>query len=283
MKALVKESIPCSGIAQVLCETDSSDDDIETTKPVHITDIAKCSFDLTDFKHRLRTTYTSQECAVISAHFQRSKDWFANRVGRLTSSLFGKAKGFKDTSDASPLVAAVMGRSEPVVNQYMQYGIDREAVARTLYIDHQRSQGHRDLHVQETGLIINSEWPHLGSSPDGMVKCTCCGEGLLEIKCCASRQDLTPKQVALDPTYPSVYLDESDCVALKPNSHWFSQVQGQMAICHRPWCDFVFYTNRGISVSRVHFDAGYWEDMLQKLSTFYDKYIFPALTTQSLS
>lgn len=44
-------------------------------------------------------------------------------------------------------------------------------------------ESHADMSVVECGLVINPEWPHLGASPDGIVQCTCCGKGVLEIKC----------------------------------------------------------------------------------------------------
>ena len=37
--------------------------------------------------------------------------------------------------------------------------------------------------VELTGLHINPSSPHLVASPDGIVSCFCCGDGLLEIKC----------------------------------------------------------------------------------------------------
>ncbi len=55
------------------------------------------------------------------------------------------------------------------------------------------------------------------------------------------------------------------------------QVQGQMAICSRKWCDFVIYTNKGISVQRIKFDESFWKDMLLKLKSFYVTSVLPKL------
>jgi len=50
---------------------------------------------------------------------------------------------------------------------------------------------------------------------------------------------------------------------------YFAQVQGQMGIGGRKWCDFVVYTNKGISIERIHFDASFWKELRSKLLDFY--------------
>ncbi len=42
---------------------------------------------------------------------------------------------------------------------------------------------HTNVTVHGSGLLINPHWPFIGASPDGIVCCTCCGKGTLEIKC----------------------------------------------------------------------------------------------------
>ena len=42
---------------------------------------------------------------------------------------------------------------------------------------------HKDTNYRECGLFIHRDKQHLAASPDLLIVCTCCGEGLLEIKC----------------------------------------------------------------------------------------------------
>jgi len=43
---------------------------------------------------------------------------------------------------------------------------------------------------------INPHYPHLGASPDTLIKCTCCvGEGIVEIKCPFSGREYRPDQL----------------------------------------------------------------------------------------
>ena len=45
-----------------------------------------------------------------------------------------------------------------------------------------------------------------------------------------------------------------------------------MAIGERLWCDFVVYTPKEISIERITFDPEYWDNVLTKLTEFYDNY-----------
>ncbi|CAC5355674.1 unnamed protein product [Mytilus coruscus] len=58
-----------------------------------------------------------------------------------------------------------------------------EPVARRKYKCILLQRKHQDLKVEETGLYIDTKKGYLGSSPDGMVECSCCGSGVLEVKC----------------------------------------------------------------------------------------------------
>ena len=53
-----------------------------------------------------------------------------------------------------------------------------------------------------------------------------------------------------------------------------------MAIGQRPWCDFVIYTTKGLSVERIQFDNDYWTNtLLPKLESFYDNCIAPEVVS----
>lgn len=119
----------------------------------------------------------------------------------------------------------------------------------------------------------------MGASPDGLVQCKCCGNGLLEIKCTYTHKDLSPEEVAtMDKNY-FVYMDDSNNVKLKTNTSWYYQIQTQLGVCDRKWCDFVLYTQKGISVDRISFDNTLFEMIaIASNSNFvFNKYVIPAL------
>ena len=61
---------------------------------------------------------------------------------------------------------------------------------------------------------------------------------------------------------------------------YFAQVQGQMALSGRAWCDFVVFTHKGIHVERIKYDHGYWTTkLLPKLKQFFDNCFAPELVS----
>ena len=57
------------------------------------------------------------------------------------------------------------------------------------------------LQVVPSGLIINPELPWIGASPDGMVTCTCHGDGVLEMKCQFNSKDCSLTESCKDPSF----------------------------------------------------------------------------------
>ena len=53
-----------------------------------------------------------------------------------------------------------------------------------------------------------------------------------------------------------------------------------MALTEREWCDFIVYTEIGISVERIKFDSDFWNShLLPKLSTFFDNSLAPEIVS----
>jgi len=49
---------------------------------------------------------------------------------------------------------------------------------------------------------------------------------------------------------------------------------------YKKWCDFVVYTNNGISVERINFDPLFWNDMILKLKSVFINSVLPKLVQQ---
>ena len=116
---------------------------------------------------------------------------------------------------------------------------------------------HRNFSVAKLGLCLHPEYPHLGATPDGFVSCNCCGEGLVEIKCPYKCRDVILSSI--DDT--SFYLKTDGIgtkLSLLENHDYYYQVQGQLALCEKPCCDFVCWTTKDIHVEKIKRDAEFF-------------------------
>lgn len=157
---------------------------------------------------------------------QGSPEWFALRAGKFTASRFSmlmaKTRSGPAASRRNLIALLAIERMtgacvETYQNAAMQRGIDLEPEAREAYEDLMM------VDVHETGIVIHSDYDYVSMSPDGMVG----DDGLVEIKC---------------PSAEAKHLD-----ALLKGSHaaeykW--QIQGQLWVSGRKWCDAVSYDPR---------------------------------------
>jgi len=156
---------------------------------------------------------------------QRTDDWFAARLGKVTASrvadVVAKTKSGYSTSRENYMAQLVCERltgkpAESFTNSAMQWGTDTEPLARAAY------EAHMDVLVDEVGFIDHPAIVNSGASPDGLVG----ADGLIEIKC---PNTATHIDTLLNQAVPKKYAD---------------QIFWQMACTNRDWCDFVSYDPR---------------------------------------
>lgn len=156
---------------------------------------------------------------------QRTEEWFAARLGKVTASkvsdVMAKTKSGYGASRATYMSQLLVERltktrAEGFTSAAMQWGTDTEPKARTAY------EFITDMNVVEVGFVNHPFIEMSGASPDGLVD----DLGMLEIKC---PNTSTHVQTLLDEKIPKRYVD---------------QMQWQMACAEREWCDFVSFDPR---------------------------------------
>jgi len=191
---------------------------------------------------------------IIKDIDQGSEEWLQLRQGVVTASNFSKIITSTEKESATLEKFAhelasqkmLMKSEEHYKNATMQRGNDLEPFARQAY---QESLASFEL-VEEVGFII-SDCGDYGCSPDGLV-----GEdGLLEIKC---PQATTHLQYLLDNKLPTQYIQ---------------QVQGQLWVSNRKWCDFVSYHPDFITKQLLVIRVGRDEEFITKLDKLVSKTI----------
>ncbi len=201
--------------------------------------------------------------------------WKQQRLGALTASILHRAARYKGNDSGNYVVQEIMGTSKFHGNIATAYGLQNEAIAKKLYAKLMEKE-HQQCKVISSGLLINSDNPLLRASPDGLVSCRCCGQGVLEIKCPFSNpwKTMTGEEIARKGNY-HLKLGENNDVQLKRTSPWYTQIQTQMAVAQYSWCDFVVFTQKKphITVERILYDKAYFENVCQKAVNFYDRFV----------
>lgn len=151
---------------------------------------------------------------------QRSPEWFALRhqyplTASKAQAIANSGKGLETVIWEKLAEAHSSGDPDRYGNVHTERGVELEPQARTLY------ELERGVSVEEVGFVTNEKVsPVAGASPDGLVE----KDGLIEIKCFDDTKHfkMVVEGVVIDPEYM-----------------W--QMQMQMLLTGRKWCDFIAY------------------------------------------
>ena len=131
--------------------------------------------------------------------------------------------------------------------------------------------------VFQTGLWVNPTFPFLGCSPDGLVD----DDGLLEIKSLKvfkenTIEDVTSGNVSIAKDVLSrqcFSIKDGKCY-LKTSHSYYYQIQMQLLVTERKFCDFVLYAQQGpVSTERIYVDVDARDDILSNLTAFWERVI----------
>jgi len=128
--------------------------------------------------------------------------------------------------------------------------------------------------IKTCGLFIDSENPYLGAFPDGLID----EDGLVEIKCLLSAEDLTAEEAIKTLPRLRAIFDRNNKNKLNRNHKYFYQIQGQLNITKRDYCIFVLWTPKSLKTVYVHRDKEFWQNrMLPLLKRFYYECMLPEI------
>ena len=134
------------------------------------------------------------------------------------------------------------------------------------------------LQVVPSGLIINPELPWIGASPDGMVTCTCHGDGVLEIKCPYNSKDCSLSESCEDSSFCLV-MGEEGVKTLKTDHKYMYQVQAQMHVAEVSYCDFIVWTqhNQEVFTQRIPYDPVFFHNAYPRVVEVIKTGVLPEL------
>ena len=111
---------------------------------------------------------------------------------------------------------------------------------------------HDNFKLSDAGLFTDQTNPFLGASPDGMVECRCCGEGVVEIKCPYCHNQDLPHDDDDDNSF--CMINKKGVWSLKRKHMYYYQVQLQLHVCDVKYADFVVWTKSTVVIERLHKD-----------------------------
>lgn len=152
-----------------------------------------------------------------------------------------------------------------------RWGCDHEQSALEAY-KIKSALNHSDLKITPAGLFLDVEKPYIGASPDSLVSCSCCGQGIVEVKCpfvCCKDGPSEENQ--------SFMANDGSKWTLQPNHAYFYQVQTQLHVCGVKYCDFVVWTEKGVSMERIEVDPDFFVDVAEHVEHFFKYSILPEI------
>jgi putative phage-type endonuclease len=168
------------------------------------------------------TTFTTEDRVAVQ---QGSSEWFSLRAGKVTASrvadILAKTKTGPSASRQNYLVELAIQRITGIIqesysNSAMEWGTQTEPQARVAY------EVNTNNFVDQVAFVDHPSIKWFGCSPDGLVS----DRGLVEIKCPNSS------------THWEYFKNK------KPPQKYIIQMQTQMAVTGKDWCDFVSFDPR---------------------------------------
>lgn len=182
---------------------------------------------------------------------QRTPEWYAARRHKITGSSVGAILGVNPYRTEDDVLRAMVrefhgAESEFKGNEATEWGTIMEAQAAAAYT---METGNA---IQPEGFVVHPVQQWLGASPDGLIG----ADGLIEIKC----------------PYGLRNKSEPKFKTLAEQPHYHAQIQIQLFVTGRKWCDFFQWAPAGTELERVQYNKEFMRHALQKLFEFYQRY-----------
>ncbi|XP_054265988.1 uncharacterized protein LOC128988593 [Macrosteles quadrilineatus] len=199
--------------------------------------------------------------------------WEEKRKNRLTASKFGQIVKRKDHTPCHNLVKNLL-YPKNLNSAAVVFGRLHEKEAISKY------EEEHNVVVKECGLFIDNAYPFLGASPDGLVG----DEGLVEVKCLPSVKAPLVECVKEKKTL-CLEINKEEIISLKKRHNYFFQIQGQLNVTGRKWCDLIVYTAiKQLFIERIYIDSELWRQvMLPKLKRFYMDCMLPEIADSRIA
>lgn len=202
----------------------------------------------------------------------KSKLWYKFRARRITASQFKSCCTASHKNASSGLIKRIINPEKfRFSSKFTNWGHANESNAVVIYVN-LMEKNHKYFKIKSPGLIISIETPYFPASPDRLVSCDCCHEGILEVKCPYLPQFNTFKKLE----EKKKFCLENQCLKYEHSYHY--QCQMLMVVTKRGYCDFLVWSPiEEPHLERVLPDNFFWNLLSTKAAKFYETCIMPNL------
>lgn len=271
----------------------NDNDKIHNLQNLTLSSLSKTCHTTEELISTLEKTFDDQMIHHIeeATRGQANKElWYNFRIGVVTASrahrvytkvnTIKKSVNKKEISNKS-LLNDILGSSQINENiRALKYGREMEDKAVDCYFKIMQKE-HQNLKVMENGLFICKGTSFIGASPDRLVSCECCGEGVLECKAPFSVCHTSP--LSFESLQQLNFLKKSTSpmsrneIILNRNHSYYTQCQMQLEATNRLYCDFFCWTPHGHFLERVRRDDDHITAVKENITFYFKKVIAPAL------
>lgn len=156
------------------------------------------------------------------------------------------------------------------------WGCEHEKDVLTAYKD-KMTASHEDVNITSCGFYVSAEHSFLDALPDALIECTCCGRGVVEVKCPLGAQETSFAEAA---TRDRNFCLQKHCdgiFELKRQHNYYYQCQLQIFVTGHSFCDFVVWTQKELHIERMTLDETLITSALPAAKKFFNICILPEL------
>ncbi|XP_047035378.1 uncharacterized protein LOC124641357 [Helicoverpa zea] len=200
-----------------------------------------------------------------------SSEWLEIRKNLITASNFGPICKRQVSKDTAPLVKNILYKTNLGRVASIAYGIENEQQAL------HKIQQQENVSIEPCGLFIDTEFPFIGATPDGLI-----GKDILvEVKCPFSALKIGLKK-AIEENKVQIlkFNKKTRTTSINTNSNWFYQIQGQLHVARRRQCLLGIWAGEKepVHIEMIKRDDLFWKSKMEsKIIRFYHKCLLPEI------
>ena len=205
-----------------------------------------------------------------------SNKWFQFRSGRITASKVHSVVHTKEDMPSQSLIKSICyPGSYKFESTATSWGCSHEEKALNIYKNIMKEH-HENFEVNRCGFFISIDYPFIGASPDGLISCSCCGEGCVEIKCPFCHKDQFIFE-AVEQNKTFCLKKENNNIKLSEKHQYYYQIQTQLHVSNRLFCDLFVWTDKDYHIERIWPNKSMWSIIIEKCRLIFNVAILPEL------